>query len=420
VVLRTTSYNNLVYSNDINDPAGSTVYLGMIAYNNSVYSNNITSTGNAVELSSISYNNSVYSNNMTSTGHGVLLSSTAYNNLVYSNSITTTSSSNAYGIYLLTDAHDNNFINNNITTASTSVYMNGATTPVYKNLFANSTITNGSALNIYSTQNAQNNTFLNVSLNKSRITFGASGDNNLTIQWYARVNVTGIGDAPLEDAIVNVSDAYGTAKMSDTQTDANGLTGYIIVTERYMNSTDNYTFNSHAINVSYGYGFNETSFNVLSTVTINITVYRYLLDISFTVTLPASGCTNGKGCTGGGCPACARAWIETTDLTGAANQACVMPEGQTAGTAFLNFTNTGNVNLNWTMKLNASLSSQYALNVSNGTDSCAGSQQLSTAFITIQGDIPIGDSAYGWLYGEFINALYGSETRELNHTSEQS
>jgi hypothetical protein len=142
--------------------------------------------------------------------------------------------------------------------------------------------------------------------------------------------------------------------------------------------------------------------------------------ISFTVTLPASGCTNGKGCVTGGCSACTRAWIETTDLTGPADETCVMPQGQTGGTAFLDFLNTGNVHIDWTMALNDSLSSQFALMIKNGTDSCPTSSTVTTSFITVQGNVAQNSHTYGWLYGNFTSAPYGNQTRDLNHTSQES
>ena len=292
--------------------------------------------------------------------------------------------------------------------------------------YTNMSISETATYDLY-TSDGVNDIFLNCSFDKTKISWdtGLGTEQNLTRKWYIRVNTTdNTGSALAADA--NVSGPIDGQILSATL-GASGLSSIVPAGDVIIYCPagcgvpqSERTFNNHTVNASFGLGFNSTSINVTNNLVINVTIYGTTADLSFTITLPATGCSNGKGCVTGGCSQCTRAWIETTDLTGAANEACVMPEGQTAGAAFLNFTNTGSVNLNWTMKLNQSLSGTFALNFSNGTNDCAGSQQVTTTFATVQGNIAIGGSAYAWLYGQFINAVYGNEARDLNHTSGQS
>ncbi|MFH1448453.1 MAG: LamG domain-containing protein [Candidatus Micrarchaeota archaeon] len=324
-----------------------------------------------------------------------------------------------YGVYTASGASNNRFYNITSDWANYSIYSSGGDACNFTDsVFYTSTVTSDV---LYLPSGYTNTIFLNSTANYSNVTWTGTGD--FLVQWYARVNVTNISGDAEENAYVNISDVNAVQMMVDIQTDSGGLTGYIIVNDTNYTDSGNIAFNNHTINVSLtGYVINSTSFNITgASHTINITLYEPVAaDLSFTITLPSTGCTEGKGCTGGGCPVCTRAWIETTDLTGAADESCVDPEGQAGSIPFLNFTNTGNVALNWTMKLNESLSATFVLNITNGTDSCIDSTQMTDSFILVEGDIGVGGSASGWLYGEFISALYGNETREMNHTSEQS
>ena len=292
--------------------------------------------------------------------------------------------------------------------------------------YTNMSISETATYDLY-TSDGVNDIFLNCSFDKTKISWdtGLGTEQNLTRKWYIRVNTTdNTGSALAADA--NVSGPIDGQILSATL-GASGLSSIVPAGDVIIYCPagcgvpqSERTFNNHTVNASFGLGFNSTSINVTNNLVINVTIYGTTADLSFTITLPATGCSNGKGCVTGGCAQCTRAWIEATDLTGAANQQCVVPEGQTASLAFLNFTNTGSVNLNWTMKLNASFSGTYKLNVTNGTDSCADSQQVTTSYMTVQGNIGTSTSAYAWLYGEFVNAVYGNEAEDLNHTSGQS
>ena len=63
--------------------------------------------------------------------------------------------------------------------------------------------------------------------------FSGTGTRNLTIQWYARVNVTNYTGTLLANAVVNISDVNGLQKLYET-TPSSGLTNWTVVTEGYF------------------------------------------------------------------------------------------------------------------------------------------------------------------------------------------
>jgi len=157
-------------------------------------------------------------------------------------------------------------------------------------------------------------------------------------------------------------------------------------------------------------------------------------DLSFSVGLPATGCTEGKGSTDADAT-CDRCWIEPTswtmnnNLLSATQVGC---EGQTDSVAFYNITNSGNVNLNITFALNETLDTTKFRNkmsqVSTGYEStCSGDVTTgcvyieSTTPVTVIWDLAPSNSQELWQWSDFINVAL-SDTKELsqNITSSQS
>ncbi len=274
------SGDNLVYNNNIivYGQLLEGIFFQHSGINNSIYNNTIiaiNSSSTGLRFSNISYSR-IYSNNITKmsdAGQGIILGLNSSNNNIYNNNITTTSSLSTYGINLGSNSRNNTFTNNIISTIGDAIRLNGASGALSDNLFANNTLTNLSPISINSQTNSYNNTFLNNTLNRSRITFSGSDPRNLTLQWYARVNVTNETGSPLNDAIVNISDVNGLQKFLENT--SQGLTNYTVVTDAYFFPSSMTSFNNHTVVVSKPtYITNFSSINITSSMTINIVLSR--------------------------------------------------------------------------------------------------------------------------------------------------
>ncbi len=295
----TRTNSSSVYSNNLTaNSSGGGIFAVTVIYNNSLYSNNINASGGGtgITFSTTGSNNSAYLNTiLSSSGYGAYVYRNMYNTSVYSNTITTTGGS-AFGMYLARSVTDTALTNNTITTAATSVYLDANFGAVTRAIFANSTITNGSATNFYAVgpdfglPSVYDNIFLNMTFNISNVVIGTTDINNLTIQWYARVNVTNSAGSPLQNAIVNISDILGFSNMTDNLTNPGGLTNYVIVTEMVMNGSTNVSYTNHTINASLAnYAINSTSMNITSSSTVNLTLYAGdNLPPSVTITAPSA------------------------------------------------------------------------------------------------------------------------------------
>ena len=296
----TISYNRITINSTYSNKYG---ILGSAYFRyNNIYGNNITVSGTfgwgIYLVGWYIYNNSIYENNILTYGseaYDILMRSYAYNNKVYSNNLTTRGPT-SNNIYVLAWSWDNEFYNNTYTTSGTTagsaaIVLDGSIGIVYNNTFYNSTITNSSATQIYSTVGATNNTFINVTMNKNRVVFGATGTSNLTIKWYERINVTNVSGSSLP-ANVNVSDKNGLMVYSGTLS-VSGLSPWFIITDLYSNYTENTTFNNHTISVFYPtYTLSTTSYNFGVSSTVNITLQRNIAPSVSSVSI-----TNGDTCT---------------------------------------------------------------------------------------------------------------------------
>ena len=139
---------------------------------------------------------------------------------------------------------DQNNVTNVTVNGSYGFYFSNSGFGCYGNSVSNSSTLLNATKSINSTGTAYNNILLNVSFNESKMNWGA-GNNNITIEWYARVNVTNSSGSPVSGAYVNLTDVYGSYNMTNVQTDATGLTGWVPVWEWAGNDTVNYTYNNH-------------------------------------------------------------------------------------------------------------------------------------------------------------------------------
>lgn len=92
-------------------------------------------------------------------------------------------------------------------------------------------------------------------------------------------------------------------------------------------------------------------------------------DYSFSIGFPSSGCSNGKGCWGGGCSACTYAYFEATELQGLTDENQLNPYGQTSTIAFMVIDNqsTTSTDFNVSIDLNENVPSTIVLKVSTIT-----------------------------------------------------
>lgn len=233
-------------------------------HNATAHRNTLTTVGTnarGVYLSGLNYDISVTENSITASNsgsHGLLIGGGGKNNTFRSNNVTTTDSA-AYGAYVITGSHNNYFIDNIFDTYATGLYIMSSDNVS----FTNCTILNLTPSSVY-IETSTGTTLVNTAFNDSSVTQGA-GPNDLTVKWFYQVNVTDSGYNPIEDALVNVTDVDCTNVLSDLSA-ATGLTSWVTLTDRIINSTATVTYNNHTINVSKsGYDTNQTSQNITQT-----------------------------------------------------------------------------------------------------------------------------------------------------------
>ncbi|MFH1664421.1 MAG: hypothetical protein ABH986_06515, partial [archaeon] len=211
-----------------------------------------------------------------------------------------------------------------------------------------------------------------------------------------------------------------------------------------LNAGENYAV-SWAVNANidntYELRFSATgttaTANTSSGTDRTITVQAAAADYTFTVLLPSSGCTQGKGSYDAGTD-CERGYFETTDLAGLADETEVDAQGQVSDglgsdIAFIVYDNqsTASNDMNFDIDLNAALPATLKLKVSqiwNGWEaSCSGNAQTGCIDVTAT-PANIGTAVYStgthdlnlFVWGDFIGAGVLGEDRNFYSASKAS
>ncbi len=156
----------------------------------------------------------------------------------------------------------------------------------------------------------------------------------------------------------------------------------------------------------------------------NVSIVAGATDLSFTLSYPSSGCTQGYGCESGGCSACIRCAFKATDTTGNTDENQTNCEGQTSTVPFFIMNNTGNVAENWTLFLNASLPSTHYLKASQGSGGYQGictdtEPPTTTSCILINttnrtiANVAVGGGQHVWFWADFVAASAGNTSRNV-------
>src|SRR3989338_6113526 len=273
--------NNTIFENVIvNNGNGANeygVYLTSNAYDTNISENNISSN-NDDNLNIESIDNYIYANNITLAGEeGIEIAAGSTGNNLTDNLIRNSTSFGAF-------VQDNNniFANNFIRGSSKfGVYAQSA-----DNLnFTLNSFENNTEYDIYLNYSeyfvmGQNGTnlALNSSFNDSKITLLDKG--NLTVQYYARANVTSSLGAALTGAFVISNDSFRTTEWNDN-TAASGYTGYFAVTDYVKNASHPVYYNNHTATANLSnYGNNSAMYNV-SVKTTNSTTVTVVLTAAY-------------------------------------------------------------------------------------------------------------------------------------------
>lgn len=249
------------------------------------------------------------------------------------------------------------------------------------------------------------------------------GDVNMSLQYC--VLTGGVCGAFSDMNTVATSPLYissGTALQSDDLMDASDLNYFIFTVSGTQANT--YTIRSKID----GNWTVDTNYSNKTNGDINVTIIAQ--NYSFVLSLPSSGCTTGKGNITGG-SACQRAWIETTDLTGVADENQIQPEGQStaSSTPFFFFDNQSSTSsdLNILLDLNASFPSSLVLKASTSTSGyqgqCTGVPSGCKVLATTASSI--GKATYTaatqdlnvYFWGDFISAGGGETDRNVDSNS---
>ena len=292
------------------------------------------------------------------------------------------------------------YSNRSIESQLTSYYYSGKTT------IANSTVVQrtGYTYETWHSAGLSYNIYLvNTTLNMTNRSM-SSGD-NMTVQWYVRVNVTDTTGAPL------------TSTINDTQnwTISGGVPinfntpyfGYASLTPWYL-VNDSYwltnamatSYNNHTITANNSLASptsNTTSINITGRDwTINLTLYYTAVSYSFTISYPAST---------------AECDFKPTLKT----QTCVKCENETAGTPMYLYTNTGTGNNVWNVSLASNFPACMKYSVKTDSDSCSTGQQITTTETQLYATILPSATKSVWAYMNFTDCTPQTDTRIHNN-----
>ena len=148
-----------------------------------------------------------------------------------------------------------------------------------------------------------NLSLINTTHSRNANTWGAGTFNNLTVQWYARANVTWANSTPIVGALVNITNATSAVPnymASNLVAGADGATQWSLVTQFIGNNTVNVTFTPHnftAYNLTSGAtaNYNNTNATISSSQTAWIVLPYNLQMLASTCTVSPQGVTLNPG-----------------------------------------------------------------------------------------------------------------------------
>lgn len=229
------------------------------AYGNLIHKNTLISNGaGAGVFLNESENNTISESSFYSNGNGITIYNGAFGNTIFNSNI----SDNLYrGLYI------DNSVGGVEETVNTTVI--------------NSIIESNGLHDIYILGDRYD-FIINTTYDTVYISMG-----NLTRQWYLKVNVTDKNNDPIENAEVTASDNFGNEEWSDS-TDANGLTGWNVVTEYVNQSGTVTTYTPQNISVTHdNYASNSTTESVTDNKIVHVMLRNW--DITFNVTSGENG-----------------------------------------------------------------------------------------------------------------------------------
>jgi len=141
-----------------------------------------------------------------------------------------------------------------------------------KNNLSNSTITGSANFDILSNESAED-TLINTTFDKGKVSFPMSDDSNVTVMWYVRANVTNWAGTAITGANVTITDVNGAVVLSEITASPTSFSEF---TEYIANVTENVSFNNYTANVTKaqdcGNRFNVTEQNLTASTTWEITL----------------------------------------------------------------------------------------------------------------------------------------------------
>lgn len=227
-----------------------------LSFYSTVFKNNLSGNSDGVEMTN-SWNANVSNNFIDNVNNGIYLSNSSWNSIGYNNI-----RGNGQGISLHSVSNNSKIFRNVLE------YLSGEaiySLQSYGNMFMDSVI-NSSNTNIFH-QSSTDTTFLNVSLDSTKITLIAG---TVYVKWYVDVRVVGDGGSPLNQANVTGKDKDNVMAFSEL-TNSSGYIERQNVTEFHHNFTGQFSHNSYSINTTKsGYFPNYTYLEVTGNKALNI------------------------------------------------------------------------------------------------------------------------------------------------------
>jgi len=301
LVTRNSHSNTMTFANitttGSSSPAISFEPISSLVFNNTISNSSLYTYSNSfpmniyATLSSTCANNSFFNLTLNTSGssavglYALSISSAIIMNNTFRRIDVVSTGSSSHGIQLTGASNTityNTFVDMNINTTNTNAYKiiiyPTNTNNIAQNTFANMTFLDQSEAQVrvgFSTYRSGNNFLLNITgLNKSAISYGgADARNNITVQWYARVNVTDMTDTAM-DAVSVSSTNNQSITQSFGNTAADGNTSWFVMNDTlFRGAGGDIVYSTHKFTASKtGYATNSTN----ETINVSKTVHIYL------------------------------------------------------------------------------------------------------------------------------------------------